>query len=50
MREFEQDYATQDQRSDGRYVLTRDLATYAITSSAISKFESYAAFDTIRSL
>ncbi|MEA2869634.1 MAG: succinate dehydrogenase / fumarate reductase, flavoprotein subunit [Bradyrhizobium sp.] len=31
MREFEQDYATQDNRSDGRYVLTRDLATYAIT-------------------
>src|ERR1700744_1398974 len=30
MREFEQDYATQDTRSDGRYVLTRDLATYAI--------------------
>jgi succinate dehydrogenase/fumarate reductase flavoprotein subunit len=31
MREFEQDYATRDNRSDGRYVLTRDLATYAIT-------------------
>jgi succinate dehydrogenase / fumarate reductase, flavoprotein subunit len=31
MREFEQGYATQDSRSDGRYVLTRDLATYAIT-------------------
>jgi succinate dehydrogenase/fumarate reductase flavoprotein subunit len=31
MREFEQDYATQDNRSDGRYVMTRDLATYAIT-------------------
>lgn len=31
MREFEQDYATQDRRSDGNYVLTRDLATYAIT-------------------
>jgi succinate dehydrogenase / fumarate reductase, flavoprotein subunit len=31
MREFEQDYATPDTRSDGRYVLTRDLATYAIT-------------------
>jgi succinate dehydrogenase / fumarate reductase flavoprotein subunit len=31
MREFEQDYATPDSRSDGRYVLTRDLATYAIT-------------------
>lgn len=30
-REFEQDYATQDSRSDGHYVLTRDLATYAIT-------------------
>ena len=25
------DYATPDTRSDGRYVLTRDLATYAIT-------------------
>ena len=31
LREFEQDYATRDNRSDGRYVLTRDLATYAIT-------------------
>jgi succinate dehydrogenase / fumarate reductase flavoprotein subunit len=31
MREFEQNYATRDSRSDGRYVLTRDLATYAIT-------------------
>ena len=31
MREFEQDYTTRDARSDGRYVLTRDLATYAIT-------------------
>jgi succinate dehydrogenase/fumarate reductase flavoprotein subunit len=31
MREFEADYATRDTRSDGRYVLTRDLATYAIT-------------------
>jgi len=31
MREFEQDYATRDDRSDGRNVLTRDLATYAIT-------------------
>jgi succinate dehydrogenase / fumarate reductase, flavoprotein subunit len=31
MREFEQDYAARDNRSDGRYVLTRDLATYAIT-------------------
>jgi succinate dehydrogenase / fumarate reductase, flavoprotein subunit len=31
MHEFEQDYVTQDNRSDGRYVLTRDLATYAIT-------------------
>jgi succinate dehydrogenase / fumarate reductase, flavoprotein subunit len=30
-REFEQNYATQDSRSDGRYVLTRDLATYAIS-------------------
>src|ERR1700692_1719257 len=30
-REFEADYATRDARSDGRYVLTRDLATYAIT-------------------
>ena len=25
------DYSTPDSRSDGRYVLTRDLATYAIT-------------------
>jgi succinate dehydrogenase / fumarate reductase flavoprotein subunit len=31
MREFEQDYAERDGRSDGRYVLTRDLATYAIS-------------------
>jgi succinate dehydrogenase / fumarate reductase flavoprotein subunit len=31
MREFEEDYATKDKRSDGHYVLTRDLATYAIT-------------------
>jgi succinate dehydrogenase / fumarate reductase flavoprotein subunit len=31
MREFEEDYAAQDSRNDGRYVLTRDLATYAIT-------------------
>jgi succinate dehydrogenase / fumarate reductase flavoprotein subunit len=31
MREFETDYVSQDSRSDGRYVLTRDLATYAIT-------------------
>jgi succinate dehydrogenase / fumarate reductase, flavoprotein subunit len=31
MREFEEDYTTPDNRSDGRYVLTRDLATYAIT-------------------
>ena len=31
MREFEADYATRDARSDGRYVLTRDLATFAIT-------------------
>ena len=31
MREFENDYMSQDGRSDGRYVLTRDLATYAIT-------------------
>ncbi len=31
MREFEEDYASRDTRSDGRYVLTRDLATYAIT-------------------
>ena len=30
-REFEADYATRDARSDGRYVLTRDLATYAIS-------------------
>ena len=31
MHEFETDYVDQDSRSDGRYVLTRDLATYAIT-------------------
>lgn len=31
MREFEVDYQTRDARSDGRYVLTRDLATFAIT-------------------
>ena len=31
MREFEKDYLSEDGRSDGRYVLTRDLATYAIT-------------------
>jgi succinate dehydrogenase / fumarate reductase flavoprotein subunit len=31
MREFEEDYMTRDSRGDGRYVLTRDLATYAIT-------------------
>jgi succinate dehydrogenase/fumarate reductase flavoprotein subunit len=31
MREFEADYATRDARSDGRYVLTRDLATFAIS-------------------
>jgi succinate dehydrogenase / fumarate reductase flavoprotein subunit len=31
MREFEEAYVTPDNRSDGRYVLTRDLATYAIT-------------------
>ena len=31
MREFETDYASRDARSDGRYVLTRDLATYAIS-------------------
>jgi len=31
MREFEGDYATRDVRSDGRYVLTRDLATFAIS-------------------
>jgi succinate dehydrogenase / fumarate reductase flavoprotein subunit len=30
MCEFEARYATPDSRSDGRYVLTRDLATYAI--------------------
>ena len=30
-REFEADYTTHDARSDGRYVLTRDLATYAIS-------------------
>ncbi|MCC2098939.1 MAG: FAD-binding protein [Hyphomicrobiales bacterium] len=31
MREFEADYRSTDTRSDGHYVLTRDLATYAIT-------------------
>src|SRR6195952_4529013 len=31
MREFEAQYVTPDSLSDGRYVLTRDLATYAIT-------------------
>ncbi|MGA7804760.1 FAD-binding protein, partial [Bradyrhizobium sp.] len=31
MREFEEDYASDDTRSDGNYVLTRDLATYAIS-------------------
>jgi succinate dehydrogenase / fumarate reductase, flavoprotein subunit len=31
MREFEEDYASSDTRSDGHYVLTRDLATYAIS-------------------
>ena len=31
MREFEETYAQSDTRSDGAYVLTRDLATYAIT-------------------
>src|SRR5689334_1033925 len=31
MREFEESYATRDSRSDGHYVLTRDIATYAIT-------------------
>jgi succinate dehydrogenase / fumarate reductase, flavoprotein subunit len=31
MREFEEDYAIADNRSDGNYVLTRDLATYAIS-------------------
>ena len=31
MHEFETDYARSDQRSDGNYVLTRDLATYAIS-------------------
>jgi succinate dehydrogenase / fumarate reductase flavoprotein subunit len=31
MREFEEDYTTPDSRNDGRYILTRDLATYAIT-------------------
>ena len=28
---FEEEYAARDSRSDGAYVLTRDLATYAIT-------------------
>ncbi len=31
MREFENDYRNADTRSDGKYLLTRDLATYAIT-------------------
>lgn len=31
MREFEADYVTKDTRNDGNYVLTRDLATYAIS-------------------
>lgn len=31
MREFEANYRSADTRSDGNYVLTRDLATYAIT-------------------
>ena len=31
MQPFEEDYAARDTRSDGRYVLTRDLATYAIS-------------------
>lgn len=31
MREFEEDYAGNDTRGDGNYVLTRDLATYAIS-------------------
>jgi succinate dehydrogenase / fumarate reductase, flavoprotein subunit len=31
MHEFENDYKAKDTRSDGNYVLTRDLATYAIT-------------------
>jgi succinate dehydrogenase / fumarate reductase flavoprotein subunit len=30
MKEFEQNYATANGRNDGTYVLTRDLATYAI--------------------
>jgi succinate dehydrogenase/fumarate reductase flavoprotein subunit len=29
LQEFEEDYATLDARSDGKYVLTRDRATYA---------------------
>ena len=31
MKEFEETYANADKRGDGNYVLTRDLATYAIT-------------------
>src|SRR6201995_3877856 len=31
MREFEQRYTDENSRNDGRYVLTRDLATYAIS-------------------
>ena len=30
-KEFEETYASQDNRSDGTYILTRDNATYAIT-------------------
>ena len=31
LQEFEEGYGTQDARSDGKYVLTRDRATYAIS-------------------
>ncbi len=36
MHEFEDDYAAQDARSDGNYVLTRDRATYAISKEVES--------------
>ena len=36
LQEFEEDYATRDARSDGKYVLTRDRATYAISKEVES--------------
>ncbi len=36
LQEFEEDYATLDARSDGKYVLTRDRATYAISKEVES--------------